>query len=1337
MRRPIIPLLLSLATLAAHGVEIPVATPFAVRKEVAEVLDDLAKIGTGGESAALIQRVRDLLERHGAALIQPRGGAEAKPLAEILADALNQTGLAAKYAQTWRDQAAERLALARGDDELALVAQTYLGTPAAVSAARMLADRAWDAGRLGRFVALAQKAGDTGIPARQARLAAADRLVAQPSLGSITALADAPEIWRLGIELRPAVPPRMKRVNTQMPMVGIPGLSSPLADTVGLADGRSLTIVDHLVGAQVAPSLAVGNTPLARRQAIPATSKDLFVAVGVLDQQRIVLVAADTQGNQRWRTATPSLGFNPIVAAPVIQDRLAITAAVVQDNEGAVLRVLAFDLATGSLAWDTTVGRLGSPRAWMFAIDQQSPLVPALVVTADGLVVLSNGGVIARLDTTGVVARVWSYRGADPAGDAPTVGHRRLGSLATDGKSCVICPVDLPGVVLILEGAAPPRPYTGDGADGDILGLRDGIALLSSARLVALDLATNKPRWIAPGAGATETQAVLGSDSFLISGKEALLTLDRETGLLRSSRRLEQPVSVSATREVLILATSTEPTSTTMVGHGATVAVTTRLQAAAAADPKDYRSVVSLASLAAATGEATRALDLFQEALNRGAPAEAARRAMTLLRRRLDRADPAPEDLQRLARLVVALPDLAGEAGWWQGRAAERRGDRTTAIASYQAACKTPDVALALVPGLEVGLHHLAERALARLQPQTLPTPGKTSLIGGTSMVAWKQRARRARGTLVGGAASPGGPLAVGYADGVLVAHRLADGQERWWRRPDRPLLGVQSRPDTVGEGIPLTVVPGTSAATAGLLTGDILLRLNDKAMRSFTADLVPTVVGLGVRGRFKALVRRGEQHVICEGALGGELVEPNAANARTVLIWPISPVLAGGGNPGRGAPEGQWVAALDIADGSELWRATVPPTTAESRPARPLLTDDDLVILVDGPDLVARSAHAGPGELWRLPGLAGTLEDAQILASGYLWLPATDRSRLVRIRDGRILATVAADPLAQVLLAGDDLLVRAPDGSLTAWDLAWGVDRWRGSSTGRLVDAAGDALWTLTSANALQILDMASGVQRRLYGEWTSISEFATLGDRIQVIGSSPSGTQVASISRRGGSVLWQQPLPQGLQAGDLRLLANGDTALSLSANPNTYDVLALDAEGRIVQAESLGGEPTGRQLALFPDGILDCTDQGLATTPRANLPLTTPVPLGSDQFSGGIHWRLVRGEGGLDLRVRFPPGSTGTLDFRLAAAGTVIDATGWKLLIHSNGSSEAPTTTNGWLLDKVARVDDEIVAHLSPPLLGGVRGGAVVVRAVDTDQVTPGPGWLTAIWRPVTGGP
>jgi outer membrane protein assembly factor BamB len=69
------------------------------------------------------------------------------------------------------------------------------------------------------------------------------------------------------------------------------------------------------------------------------------------------------------------------------------------------------------------------------------------------------------------------------------------------------------------------------------------------------------------------------------------------------------------------------------------------------------------------------------------------------------------------------------------------------------------------------------------------------------------------------------GDLVLGYGDGFLLAHRIADGKEVWRRTPERPVLGViaQGRPRCNGgdmpEGIPINVVPGSSAAGAGMRT--------------------------------------------------------------------------------------------------------------------------------------------------------------------------------------------------------------------------------------------------------------------------------------------------------------------------------------------------------------------------------------------------------------------------------------------------------------------------------------------------------------------------------------
>ena len=171
------------------AVEAQVATPFEVRKEAQELFDDLKRRGAtaGPEDGALLERIQQLMARHGDRLIEAPGARDtAMPLSEVLLNQVRDLGLAERFVATYAPLAKRRAAELHGNEpELLTLVRSYPGTPTALAVWRQLADRAWDSGRIGAFLERAAKAEDAaatvaGSAARRVRLNQARPLLVEP-----------------------------------------------------------------------------------------------------------------------------------------------------------------------------------------------------------------------------------------------------------------------------------------------------------------------------------------------------------------------------------------------------------------------------------------------------------------------------------------------------------------------------------------------------------------------------------------------------------------------------------------------------------------------------------------------------------------------------------------------------------------------------------------------------------------------------------------------------------------------------------------------------------------------------------------------------------------------------------------------------------------------------------------------------------------------------------------------------------------------------------------------------------------------------------------------------
>lgn len=1364
--RPV--LLLTLLSLSLPGAEpVGVATPFEVRRQAQELLDDLAH--HRGEDAVLIERAQTLLAQNGAALIANDGGSA--PISAVVVDALAHAGLADAFVSTYSPIAAHALAdLGEHPDpqRLRALARAYPGTPAALNAWRLLADRAWDHGDLNLYLEYASLAGDTTAPAGQPRRARVDaaqallepgaRVGLPPTLNGLT------EIWRLPVEQRRATPSRGNVEHIQALM-----LTAATGDVAAASDGVNLVVVDHLVGRLEGMPQQVGKIVRSSRQCRPVAVRDGFVAAGEMNNQ-VSLTAVDHAGSLLWVQGLALGGENDNgqgngrggilgISAPVALDRMVAIATATMEDESISLQVHAVDAHTGQPLWSTQIARMPVARRQMMA---EGAPQPVLCVQAGSLLVLSNDGLLARVGADGAVERIWSYATTteDLNPGVPMFPHaEREGSLLSDGVTAVATPSDNAGVAVLLHGDGSPDYYRGDGAGGDVIATGDGIALLLSSRyLTCIDLATKAKRWECPLQMAMPgAQASLGPSSVLISaganGVCAMLLVNLANGAIIAERTFPNShANVIAVDQTLLLG---GPDFIAAVG-GSGVAVS-EIEAMAKAHPDDYRPRVRLAGLRQAKHDDAGAIDAYLEALRLGAPHDCAERAARIVRDRLELTlgdDAFAATIDRLQALTAYDASLGYEADWWRARDAETRGNAAKAIAGYHQVGAEGDRLLQMRDGLQEDLRTLSQGGLYRLQPKTTPplVPPAVPPVPAAATSSWHRTVRCADHTEVGGG------ILVSYANGFLDATRIADGTQAWVRPPKRPMLGIMNSPEPQGpraDGVTIKVLPGTSADAAGLRSGDVLQSFNGTEIHDFVQHLIPAVSALAPHSPYTAVVLRGDRKVECKGMIGGDLVMPVAANERTVLVMPV--VL------GTNTSAGEWIEVRDIHTGEKLFE---PPTQraiqTDTSPQSPVLTPDDVLVAADADDLIGLQVHALPGipagkELWRLPGRAGVLAGhAQALGTHLLWLedPERGRGQLLDARSGQVLATLPSEREAPPIFDGFDAFVCQADLSLSCFDLGSGRERWRTSRTvaddvpdhaiSEVLAAQGDAVYAVTQEDRLAVLDRASGQVRRLFPDWSAVASVETqIGDRLFLRVRDHGAPALAALSLSTGTVLWTLPVPYGAETQPPVVTA---TSLTLRVHEGKGSwVLRLGLDGTIQ-----GVAPTDENHLLIPlaQGMLDIGSDGIAVTtptlPQAPPPLPTTSIDGSGDVAtaaaaaqaAGLRWCAIGGgaqlavvRAGLGLLVFVK--SDDDVIVHLGESGPIMDSGGMKLTYWpSEGAVRFDRGATAWHLTGQTRLGDTgpLVARVDPP--ADAPPLAVRLLAVVDSQPQTVPPWLMSAW-------
>ncbi len=1397
LRLSVVPALLAAALLApAWAGEAQDSTEWEVRRDAKVLLDDLAK--KNGDQVQLLERAQKMISEHGTDLVALGNGVS--PLAEAIGNRLHESGLSDAFLQLFTSAAERRLAEALAlpqagrDGALQRLALSYPGTAAATKARRLLADRAWDRGQLGRYLDEASRAGDAADAVRSARRRAALDMLTINEVAELPRSLDGLEpMWTMKVDeiAPPEMRPQPRLVAEDQPTRATRRrlvIGASAGDVAAASDGLRLLVCDLLVGQLQGQVHRLGNTPLPARQCQPVAIAGGWAALGLIDQHRLVVRAVDRVGRSLWMWQDDESETNPVVSAPVAADGLVLIASANANSQGSVdVLLTALDARTGQRAWKSLVTRV--PQSELARMrwggwGGPNPSSPALAIQAGSILVLSNLGVLARVATTGEVRRVWSYRSMPEDGldENAGVGRRdrmRQGAVKSDGVTAVATPGDNQGIALILgPDDAKPREFIGNGAGDEVLAVSGGSALLAGRSITWLDLATLLPRW--PGSRAhrlTDPQAIIGVDRILVGGSDGLFLLDRKDGQQQGiGRSLIEPFSLAGSQQVLLMGYADRITAL-----GGSAALLERLRADLAANPHDVRRLVALASLLEARNEPDAAVDHLLRALEAGAPKDYAERAARILRRQLDLATGDakvfPSLFARFAKTVAADPALTSEQSWWRGRHAEMLGDRNAAIAAYAAAITTPGRMVNVRDRLEVHAHLLARAGQGRLGVGGRDLWSVPAAVTPATVPAkpWSAPGRRGPVTVATD------ELAISYVDGCLTALRLADGSVAWVRKGLDPRLGISPTNGVglpldapAGAGIPINVLPGTAAEASGMRSGDRLLEFNGHAVVNWRTDLQEHVFRLAPRTPFTVVVGRGGERVTCAGKIGHELVEPLTANRRTVLVRTTVPA-------NRRTDATLFV--VDLATGVDLWSKYVPPPRREDDdvqglttvPPNVLISPDNVVIGQDGVDLVGWKAHDpapdGPVELWRQPGRAVALAQARCVGDDLVWLPASvgGSAQLIRTATGEALANVPAESERVPILGVQECFTLGADHRVSRWDLGLGRRSWQSdANVARILAVRGDALYAITDGGQLAMLDLASGAPRRIFGDWQAVEALdggpaRATPDLLHLRYRKEGRTGLAVVSLAGGAVRWETLLPASTEL--VRALpAGGGVCGLLRESDAATGLIVLDASGSILQAVRLSGNQ--RTVVPIPSGnaILLPASDGLSVLPSSLPPTIAPVP--TCRLAGGAEmverlrasalawqpspagrWAVARD--GRDLlfvigAVSGGPGGPGgpggkSAILRLGNDGAAIDPGLQRFVIAADRApavEPATPVSNGWTMVLAARIElpdgPVSVLRLSPGLETPLADRVVV--HIEPEGATDGPPWWwRAAWRPL----
>ena len=1325
--RPLLVLVPTLAAAILATGEPLTATAWDVRKDATELLDEIAR--SHGEPGDVLVRAQAMIAAHGSELVS-LSPTEAAPLAVAIAVRLQAAGLSERFAAEIGPGAerrlAELIAASAGPGELVSFARGVPGTNAAVKAWQRAADLAWDRGLLRLHGEAAMAAGSVEA-GRVARLTAARSLLSGSPSQLPATLDGLDAMWRIATEVQAKAVAQPangnRRRNRQVAAAQRPGAGLCGAGAIAYADGQSLTVVDHLVDVQQGARIALGDRPLppyvSRPEAVPGGA----VAVGV-SEGRILLVCADAAGTERWRHSGETDGVDAI-GAPVALDSIVAVPYRTAGEDRLELRLLAVSTRDGHPLWDIVIGHLATPR---WGSDNLAP--PSAARHARGLMVCSNAGALALVGSDGTVRRLWSYPTRNDMEMEGTKRGRR-GLSAGDGRTAVATPADHAGLVLVLGAdESTLKAYRGDGADGDVLAVENGEALIAGRQIALVDVTKLSLRWTAP-LRLPEAQGLIGSENMLVAGTDQLALLKRSDGTMTSGRALESPAAVSAADGVLILAESAA-----VRGFGDAAAFLTRLRETAAKSGDDPRPHAALGAVLAGRNEIDAALASWTRALELGAGPGIAERTARLLRARIETGGPtATTALQQMAGLDRHLPGIGDEVHLWRGRLAEAAGDKATASGHYAAVLTAPDRLLNLGDGITISSRVLAGSGLARCggppyRILTTPAAMAPSQAGST----WSTPARiRGRAVIAGG-------TVCAFADGLLRAWSLTDGSRLWQRKPQRALLGVTAWREKAEDGVAIAVLPGSAGDAAGLIDGDVLLSLNGTAIRDFDAQLRPMVAQLGGGTAFTFQVR-GKNAIVrtITGNLGGEPIEPIASDG-SIILARTTMALA----PGRSDLR---VFAIDARTGADLWSQVL--SQDEERLARSLpVLAGSITVAADGPDLVGID-HAGT-VMWRHSNRSELLAQASMLGR-CLWMPtAVGDGVVLDPANGAELARVPAADGEPPALSGSLLAVRSADERIAIWDLATGRLRCRTVDPARTLTLRSDALLALDTRNRPVVIDIQNGSIRRVLYDAPCEAQSISADQAFLAVAGADRRT-ILAIDLDGCVTRWSLDLPPGLEIEALRPAGGNGLLAVLREGTRTWGLL-LDDRGMPTAVTGWPTEPGGDATPLGTSAVIVDGSNIRILTPAPSvappalacvkLDPAKPVRTAMNEVLPKLAWQGTQGPSIAaakhgPLLILALRGLVGDTPLRLADASGPIAMDASRSMVSPGGTRLA--VPGGWSLAEHWTIPDpsggpSIAMSAWAPLPSHAPGTPVVVLMGDHPTQ---PWWLASNWTRITDAP
>jgi len=1205
-----------------------VTSPWPIQQEADQLLRDLQRQATDPE--ALLERLQVFLSEHAEDTIASTDGRHL-PAHRILAQAIDTYGLAELFARRFTGQAAEELQHSWPFDRTRLLqlATSYPHTPAAQQAWLQLANLAWDQGRLGDFRHYADFAPkQTGLAQR---LSALEQLH-QPNQPAV-AIGPLPElgvVWRLPLET--SVGSR-NRHGQYVPQAAGGGLTITSLDgrTAAAANGRYALVFNPITGKRIGGLHRIGTDSLDPAQARPATDGRVVVVLGRSGVFH-TLDCLDAGGRRLWRGNADHLAHQSACSGPVLVDGLCVVCTIGLDDDGISVRANGFDLHSGEVRWSTQIARIpGRLRDH----DTRSPL--ATVV--DGrILVVAQQGLVATLSPSGRLLQVQSYqRQSEHQLRVLLPRDRRISPrpsrLVQDKTQVVIAPADYQHLLRYDRQSQELQPYTGEGSTEPILDLIQGRLLLGGPFLRLVDLETGSLRWAtAAPDGDTLHWAQVQGDHILAATDTNLFTVGTRDGSIREQSSNWPGGQVLGLAGSLVLGDRPG----LLYAYGGLTDLLTRLQQRIIDAPNDPEPRLSLAALQAARGQVLPAVRRYRQALERGAESDAIDRALDLLREHLllqAGSNTAPPLLQQLQGLVPYRPRIGFELAWWQGMHAWRQQQTAAALTAWQTIPDELDYQIRR-DGSEVSLGYAAQALRRRLQQQP-------SLLVGTHTDA------PVPGVSPGWRSELNGHGRLLYQDGLWYWHcqgllqgiAARDGRVVWQHRGhpgNHPMLGmILHRPRQDAGGVPITVIPGSSAYLAGLRTDDVVLTLNDDPVHS-GRDVVARVRDLRIGDRFHIRIRRGEETLDRSGILGSWPEEPCTANQRFLVTRNLHVQLSHSGDVNTSLDtNNQPTIRVYRRDGGTLaWQRAI---ATKQQAYLPHLTSDDLLLISDNNSLQAWDLRQQPPRRrWEQAGQGFELRDSQLLNDRYLLIRDEDHERLLirRLSDGKAVLATPYHPGYQPLLAGEDGFLVDPSGHLRCLDLATGATRWQAGQTGLRVIAAGAQLcFTLDREQQLASWYRHNGRSHRRYGSWQRIIDNRVADDCLHLYATTDQGRDCwVGLDLANGNLLWQHPMPQAVELQS-SLQADGKRVTGLLRSEQSQRMaLSCDASGEIVSINPLEEEERlllggGQRFAVDQDTLRHLP--WLAAKPPTPIPaLIRPIDIGSwattaEQLLSHLPWQ------------------------------------------------------------------------------------------------------------------